>query len=93
MATREEQETTVTGNRKEGIWYVWTADPVHKRKFERAVAEGRAILVESGEDWAEFKVKAKDYDPAGGFKRRRMELTDAERAERAERLRAARSSQ
>jgi hypothetical protein len=93
MWSREEQETTVTGNRKEGVWYVWTADPVHRRKFEREAGNGRAVIVGSGDDWAEFKVQAKDYDPAGGFKRRKMVLTDAQRAERAERLRNARNAQ
>jgi hypothetical protein len=93
MASREEQETTVTGNRKEGVWYVWTADPVHIRRFTREAADGRGVLVGSGEDWAEFKIPSSDYDPGRGFKRRKMVLSDEQRAERSERLRNARNAQ
>lgn len=86
MASREEQETTVTGNRKEGIYYIWTADPVHIRKFDKAVDDGRATVRHRGEDWAEFVIAATYYDPARGLKRP-YALSEEQREARASRLR------
>lgn len=91
MAIREEQETTVTGNRKEGVYYVWTADPVHIRKFDAAVEDGRISVTKRGEDWAEFEVSAEFYDPARGLKQKRKPMSEERRAAVAERFAKARS--
>lgn len=87
MASVPEQETTVTGFRKgsDSGWLIWTADPVHIRGLDKRAANGQVTVIGRGEDWAQYSVDAAAYDPLKGF-RRAVNLSDAERARRAERM-------
>lgn len=88
MASFDEQETTVTGHRKNGGYVIYSADPVHINKLRK---DSRAIETKAGEDWAQFEVSSKDFDPIGGFKRKST-MTPEQKLAAAERLKRVRNS-
>lgn len=88
MATREEQETTVTFLRGT-FTTVYTANPVHLRRLRK---DPRATEVAGGEDWGQFTIPEELFDPLKGFKRSRAPMTEEQRKVAAERLRAAREN-
>lgn len=92
MAMREEMETTVTGHRRDGMYYVYTADAKHLNRLDKMVAAGRAVVQKRGEDWGDFAIPASEYDPMTGFKVKRKPMTPEQKAAAAERMRNARNS-
>lgn len=87
MASIDEQETTVTGHRKNGGYVIYSADPVHLNKLRK---DKRAVETKTGEDWAQFEVSAADFDPITGFKRKST-MSDEHKQAAAERLKALRN--
>ena len=93
MATRDEQETTVTFNRADNTVRIGTAHPPHVRTLRK---DNRAPELEGSpadqtEDiWGSFTVPASDFDPLTGFKRRMSEEQRQANADRLARLRAER---
>lgn len=87
MATRDEQETTVTYNRGDNTVRVWTSYPPHVRKFRKddRAKEVAGTPVDQTEDmWAEFEISGDDFNVTGGFKRR---MTEEQRQAMSERAR------
>lgn len=103
MAAREEQETTITAGRIDDHIEIWSNNVVDVRKLEKEDRAVRVIpdpdrvksddLVEHLENgWgATYRVKAEDFNPLGGFRRKRV-MTDEQKAAAGERLRAARKA-
>jgi hypothetical protein len=89
MASRIEQETTVTAIRAEGLVYIYTANPVHLRRLRK---DDRATEVAGGDDWGRFTLPASAFDPLKGFKRKGRVMTEDEKAAAGERLAAARAA-
>ena len=88
MATKAEQETTVTFNRADEQVRIWTAYPPHVRKLrgDNRATEIDGSPAEQVEDiWGEFVLPWTAFDPLIGFKRR---MTEEQRQAAAERMRA-----
>lgn len=79
MVSKTETETSVVYDHIEGVYRVWTNYRPHIAKFDR---EDRALVVDRGEDWAQYLVPANQFDIRKGFKSRRT-YTAEERAEMA----------
>lgn len=86
MASRGETETHVNYDHLNQEYLVFTNYGPHRRRFLKAVGEGRATLRSDDGEVAEFTVPRGEYDVTTGFKRRRAPLTDAQREEAADRL-------
>lgn len=96
MATKEEQETTVTHIASDNVVRVYTAVPKHIRRLER---DSRATRLEVwtndsdlGIEAATYEIPKSDFDPLGGFKRRSTPMSPERRQAAAERLARARST-
>lgn len=87
MATRAEQETTVTAGRDDAHVMVYTSNPVHLRRLRN---DSRAVEVDGGEDWARFRIPSELFDPLKGFRRKGRVMSEEERKAAAARLAAAR---
>jgi len=86
MASREEQETTVTFNRADNTVRIWTAYPPHVRKLrknDRATELEGSPAGQTEDIWGSFKISASDFDPLTGFKRR---MSPEQRQANADRL-------
>ena len=82
MAAQAETETTVSGVQSDGYYLIGTNRPKHLNKLHK---EPRAHLVRTVGEWTEYRVKASDFDPLTGFKRR-VNLSDEQRQAIAARL-------
>ena len=82
MATVSEQETTVTYDRQERVYRVWSSFTPHINRYKK---DERAKLVREGEDFAEFTISDSDFDITKGFKRK-VRMTDEQRAAAGARL-------
>lgn len=102
MAGREEQETTVTQGRLDDYVDIWTNNVVDFRALEkesrakRVSPDGEATLEELADHLeagfgVTYRVSTEDFHPLKGFRRKRKPLTDEQKAELGERLRAGRS--
>ena len=91
MASRSEQETTVTVGRDDEWVQIWTNNPVHARKLDQ---DPRATKTASNDEdfGGHYRVKASDFDPLKGFRRKGRELTEEQRAAAAARLAQARQN-
>ena len=90
MTARNEQETTVSAGRDDEWVFVWTNNPVHARRLD---ADARAVLVTPGDDFGgQYKIRASDFDPRKGFRRKSKPMTDDQRAAAAARLAEARKA-
>ena len=86
MATREEQETTITFNAADRVVRVWTAYPPHVRKLradDRAREVAGSPKGQTEDVWGQFEIAASDFSVIS-FKRR---VSDEQRAVMAERAR------
>lgn len=85
MASREERETTITYGPLDDDVRIWTSSPRDLAEMRRRVTAGQAREVETGPDWADFRV------PAGGWTlkgfRRTATMTPEQRSALAERAR------
>lgn len=88
MATTQEMETTITYDHAEQKYRVWSSYRPHINRF---LKDERASLTGEGEDWASFEIASQDYDIRNAFKRK-VNLSDEQRAAAAERLRKAREA-
>ena len=87
MATKEEQETTVTWAADRVV--IYTAVPKHLRRLR---GDGRATEISGGEDWGSFEISSGVFDALNGFKRTRKKLTPEQREAAAKRLKNAREA-
>lgn len=89
--TPPERETTITSTDADGLVRIWTA----QRPFITRMRNHPAFTeVDSGHhgtsDWASFTIPADQWNPASGAKRR-VTMTDEQKAAAGARLRAART--
>ena len=87
-----ERETTVTITDADDTVRIWTAQRRYLGRLRRhpsytEVASG----FHGGSEWAEFTIPASEWNPATGAKRK-VTMTDEQRAASAARLRAVRAS-
>jgi hypothetical protein len=87
VTSKEEQETTVTWNAAGDI-RIYSAVPKHLRALRKNPAA--KPLTDYRFDYGYFVVKAGEYDPLTGFKRRRKAMTPEQKQVAAARLQAAR---
>lgn len=92
MASRSEQETTVTTGRDDPWVYIWTNDTVVAGRLEK---NPRVIKDSSNSDdfGGNYRVAKKDFNIIGGFHRRSKPLSAERKAELAEQLKRAREAQ
>lgn len=90
MVALDEQETTVSGYRNDGVVHVYTSNLVHLRRLRK---DARVAELAGGDDWGRFTIPSDLFDPLKGFKRAGRKLTDEQRAAAGERLRAARKGE
>ncbi len=86
--TKSEQETTVTGVREDGVYQVYSSNPIHIRKILREPRYRKTDEVrdEDGELIGVFaEVPFDDFDPLGGLKRKRN-LSEKQRADLSARM-------
>lgn len=88
MASKDEQETTVTWIAADNSVQIYSAVPKHLRRLR---ADKRVTEVKGNAEYGVFTVSARNFDPLGGFKRTRKEMTPAQKAVAVERLAAARA--
>lgn len=88
MATREEQETTITVGRDDEWVRIWTNNPVHARKLEK---DARVTQITANPDGfgGDYLVPASDFNVIA-FRRRGKPMSEEQRAAAAERLQKAR---
>jgi hypothetical protein len=89
MATKDEQETTVTYITADSLVQVYTAVPKHLRRLR---SDKRATEISGGDDWGIFYIESRFFDPLNGFKRARKEMTPEQKAASAKRLADARAN-
>jgi len=90
-----EQEVVITFNAGEDTAELYTADPVYIRKMDKLVQQNPEQFKEIRQEKLEGKVVAKRYTLPKRFvsirsKAKTMTMTDEQKAESAERLRASR---
>lgn len=88
--TAEERETTIGMDDASGVVRIWTAQrsvitQLSRRPDFRLIDQGE----HQGQPWARFEIDKADWTPWSGV-RRKVVLTEAQRAERAQRLNARR---
>lgn len=69
MASFEESETTVTGIQADRCYYIGSNRQKHISRLNREVEAGRAELITNENEWAQYRVHEKNFDPLTGFKR------------------------
>lgn len=91
--TEPERETVITTTDADELVRIWTAQ---RRYIGALKRNGKFTLVCEGtygsSVWAEFTIPAAEWNPASGAKRS-VTMSDERKAELAERLRAARTTQ
>ncbi|MGO2411616.1 hypothetical protein ACTXIU_17570 [Glutamicibacter arilaitensis] len=91
MASFEESETTVTGIQADRCYYIGSNRQKHISRLNREVEAGRAELITNENEWAQYRVHEKNFDPLTGFKRQ-VNMSDEQRQAAAERLAKARDN-
>lgn len=91
MASFEESETTVTGIQADRCYYIGSNRQKHISRLNREVEAGRAELLSNENEWAQYRVHEKNFDPLTGFKRQ-VNMSDEQRQAAAERLAKAREN-
>lgn len=91
MASFEESETTVTGIQADRCYYIGSNRQKHISRLNREVEAGRAELITNENEWAQYRVHEKHFDPLTGFKRQ-VNMSDEQRKAAAERLAKARDN-
>ena len=90
MTARNEQETTVTAGRDDEWVHIWTNNPVHARRLDN---DPRAELTIPGDEFGgQYRIRATDFDPLKGFRRKSKPMTEDQRAAAAARLNEARKA-
>lgn len=91
MASFEESETTVTGIQADRCYYIGSNRQKHISRLNREVEAGRAELLTNENEWAQYRVHEKNFDPLTGFKRQ-VNMSDEQRQAAADRLAKAREN-
>ena len=91
MASFEESETTVSGIQADRCYYIGSNRQKHITRLNREVEAGRAELLTTEGEWAQYKISEKHFDPLTGFKRQ-VNMSDEQRQAAAERLAKARDN-
>ena len=87
-----ERETTVTITDADDVVRIWTAQRRYLGRLRRHPSYTEVKSgTHGGTEWAEFTIPASEWNPATGAKRK-VTMTDEQRAASAARLRAVRAS-
>ena len=87
-----ERETTVTTTDADDVVRIWTAQRRYLGRLRRHPSYTEVKSgTHGGTEWAEFTIPASEWNPATGAKRK-VTMTDEQRAASAARLRAVRAS-
>lgn len=74
MASKDEQETTISVGRNDSIVSIWTNNPIHARKLEkdaRVTKVSSNVMADGADEFGGFyEVAVEDFNVVGGFKRR-----------------------
>lgn len=88
--TPDERETTIATTDGDDLVRIWSAQRRHITRMRKNSSFTEVATGFHGtSEWAEFTIPAREWNPASGAKRK-VNLTEAQRQERAERLAAMR---